>query len=459
MLISEKIPDQVHWSEGMLLSPHHFQQSGVHFERQLAHQLKRVSPFYWGLLQVKFDEIALTHNRLTVEEFHGVMPDGTLIQFMVGDTASENGDGGADSLSIDLSDAEVESNKPFYVCVALPKLTDACASDEETELKRYKSVNSGLTVDQNDANNKVDVVRLRPVLRLVVEESLSPNYTAFPIARLEMSIDGSFTMLPYTPPLLSIWPKGWGERATLGAKIENLLARVRSRANQLRSFLVDERSAGFTVESQKQRIHYLTSRLPRAEVLLESDCHPFDLYQAMVEFAANLAPLNDDPVSPKCPKYNHDRLDETFSPVMSFIEQTIDRVRLDFSSLTFLKNVDDNFVAKISSGRTDKKLMLAFELPSGVAIEQTTEWVRNAYICRKEDYLGLEVSRNLGLPRVQTSEFSDLQLMAGAGEVFFSVEVSLSEETEILVSGSDKALERYAPRAISCFLPNETNND
>ena len=103
--------------------------------------------------------------------------------------------------------------------------------------------------------------------------------------------------------------------------------------------------------------------------------------------------------------------------------------------------------------------MLAFELPSGVAIEQTTEWVRNAYICRKEDYLGLEVSRNLGLPRVQTSEFSDLQLMAGAGEVFFSVEVSLSEETEILVSGSDKALERYAPRAISCFLPNETNND
>ena len=459
MLNSDKIPDQVHWSEGMFLSPHHFQQSGVHFEQQLAHQLKRVSPFYWGLLQIKFDEIALTHNRLTVNEVQGVMPDGTLIQYMMGGSVSDTGSTALDALTLDLSEAEVDSNKPFYVCLALPKLTDACASDEDTELKRYTSINSGLTVDQNDVNNKVDIVRLRPVLRLVVEESLSPNYTAFPIARLVMSIDGSFTMLPYTPPLLSIWPKGWGERLTLGSKVESLLARVRSRANQLRSFLVDERSAGFTIESQKQRIHYLTSRLPRAEVLLESDCHPFEIYQAMVEFAANLAPLNDDPVAPKCPRYNHDRLDDTFSPVMSFIERTIDRVRLDFSSLTFVRAADENFTAKMPSGRTDDKLMLAFELPSGVSVEQTAEWVKNAYICRKEDYETLEVSRNLGLSRMQTSEFSDLQLVSGAGEVFFSIEVSLIGETEILVSGSDKALERYAPRAISCFLPNASTND
>ena len=53
MLNLDKLPDQVHWTEGMFLSPHHFQQSTIYLENLLAHQLQRVSPFYWALSRAK----------------------------------------------------------------------------------------------------------------------------------------------------------------------------------------------------------------------------------------------------------------------------------------------------------------------------------------------------------------------------------------------------------------------
>ena len=68
MLNLDKIPDQVHWTEGMFLSPHHFQQSTIYLENLLAHQLQRVSPFYWGIISCQIDELALANEKLLIKE-------------------------------------------------------------------------------------------------------------------------------------------------------------------------------------------------------------------------------------------------------------------------------------------------------------------------------------------------------------------------------------------------------
>jgi predicted component of type VI protein secretion system len=36
----QKIVEQVHWCEGMLLSQHHFQQTAINLAQSLAHQLQ-----------------------------------------------------------------------------------------------------------------------------------------------------------------------------------------------------------------------------------------------------------------------------------------------------------------------------------------------------------------------------------------------------------------------------------
>jgi type VI secretion system protein ImpJ len=51
---------EVHWAEGMFLRPHHLQVGERHREEMLRQEVRRLQPFFWGLLKV---DIALDHTR------------------------------------------------------------------------------------------------------------------------------------------------------------------------------------------------------------------------------------------------------------------------------------------------------------------------------------------------------------------------------------------------------------
>ena len=455
MLNLDKLPDQVHWTEGMFLSPQHFQQSTVYLENLLAHQLQRVSPFYWGIISCQIDELSLAHEKLLITEIQGVMPDGTLIQYSPKSNDDQDNQIAEKELSLDLGGLNIESKNSFLVYLALPKISGGCASDEDKDLKRYQSINAGLTPDQNDINNRVDVVRLRPVLRLVDEASLSPNYTAFPIVRLTVSTDGSFVSSPYTPPLITIAGKISSELTLLNRKIDSSLGRVRARANQLRNFLADDRTSGLTVEAEKQRISYLVSRLPRAEVLLDADSHPFEIYQALVELAASLAPLNEDPVCPRWGRYDHNDLDAVFFPVLDFINETLEKVRLHFLTLPFAVRGEGEFILEFPAELNVSEVMIGFEVPPGISSTKLEEWIDSSYICKESDYEFYEVRRDLGARRVLTKEFININLVAGSNELFYLVDLSVNGGENIIISGSDEKLNEFRPKLVNCFLENK----
>ena len=455
MLNLDKLPDQVHWTEGMFLSPQHFQQSTVYLENLLAHQLQRVSPFYWGIISCQIDELSLAHEKLLITEIQGVMPDGTLIQYSPKSNDDQDNQIAEKELSLDLGGLKIESKNSFLVYLALPKISGGCASDEDKDLKRYQSINAGLTPDQNDINNRVDVVRLRPVLRLVDEASLSPNYTAFPIVRLTVSTDGSFVSSPYTPPLITIAGKISSELTLLNRKIDSSLGRVRARANQLRNFLADDRTSGLTVEAEKQRISYLVSRLPRAEVLLDADSHPFEIYQALVELAASLAPLNEDPVCPRWGRYDHNDLDAVFFPVLDFINETLEKVRLHFLTLPFAVRGEGEFILEFPAELNVSEVMIGFEVPPGISSTKLEEWIDSSYICKESDYEFYEVRRDLGPRRVLTKEFININLVAGSNELFYLVDLSVNGGENIIISGSDEKLNEFRPKLVNCFLENK----
>ena len=439
----------------MFLSPQHFQQSTVYLENLLAHQLQRVSPFYWGIISCQIDELSLAHEKLLITEIQGVMPDGTLIQYSPKSNDDQDNQIAEKELSLDLGGLKIESKNSFLVYLALPKISGGCASDEDKDLKRYQSINAGLTPDQNDINNRVDVVRLRPVLRLVDEASLSPNYTAFPIVRLTVSTDGSFVSSPYTPPLITIAGKISSELTLLNRKIDSSLGRVRARANQLRNFLADDRTSGLTVEAEKQRISYLVSRLPRAEVLLDADSHPFEIYQALVELAASLAPLNEDPVCPRWGRYDHNDLDAVFFPVLEFINETLEKVRLHFLTLPFAVRGEGEFILEFPAELNVSEVMIGFEVPPGISSTKLEEWIDSSYICKESDYEFYEVRRDLGARRVLTKEFININLVAGSNELFYLVDLSVNGGENIIISGSDEKLNEFRPKLVNCFLENK----
>jgi len=272
---------------------------------------------------------------------------------------------------------------------------------------------------------------------------------------LTVSTDGSFVSSPYTPPLITIAGKISSELTLLNRKIDSSLGRVRARANQLRNFLADDRTSGLTVEAEKQRISYLVSRLPRAEVLLDADSHPFEIYQALVELAASLAPLNEDPVCPRWGRYDHNDLDAVFFPVLDFINETLEKVRLHFLTLPFAVRGEGEFILEFPAELNVSEVMIGFEVPPGISSTKLEEWVDSSYICKESDYEFYEVRRDLGARRVSTKEFTSINLTAGSNELFYSVDLSVNGGEKIIISGSDEKLNEFRPKLVNCFLENK----
>ncbi len=77
------IAPQIQWHEGMLLSPHHFQQSDLRHHQVLIHHMSLVSEFHWGIRSFKLDPIVLPDGLIRITELEAIMPDGLIISYNI----------------------------------------------------------------------------------------------------------------------------------------------------------------------------------------------------------------------------------------------------------------------------------------------------------------------------------------------------------------------------------------
>jgi type VI secretion system protein ImpJ len=83
-----KPPQRVVWSEGLLVSPQHFQQQDLYHERLLDERIAALSPYRWGVVSTELDPGALGSDQLRVTKFVGILPDGSFVAFEAGDPES-----------------------------------------------------------------------------------------------------------------------------------------------------------------------------------------------------------------------------------------------------------------------------------------------------------------------------------------------------------------------------------
>ncbi len=453
-----QISQPVQWFEGMLLSPQHFQQNNNYFEQLMFHQLQRVTPYFFGALELYFDQSAMADQRLLVQKVHAVMTDGTVIDYALNDDEQLplSNDMDTNLLSYDLTSLkDLKPQTPFFIYLAIAKQNSNSAM---AEMKRYDSINTGKVVDQNDSQNQVDLVRLKAKLQLLSESELSPNYSYIPISKLQQNHDGSFQSLNYTPPLLVVHSliSEAPARSTLGHQIENLIASLRSKATEQRNYFVEKQGNDSPInQTQKLKLHHLTQSLPVLEVMLKSQhSHPYDLYLALINLAAAMAILQDDVLPPVYPAYNHQDLDNTFKPVLNDIARIIHSLQLNFEVHALAMNDDGDFRYKYTRPANSEQLMLAFRLTTGVAREQLISWVENAYFCTEDKMEQLLIERITGCKRQQVSEFTVLDLEESDEEIFFTVETNdayLTDGEKLLIASSDQQLNKFSPAAISWY--------
>src|SRR5215831_3824523 len=70
---------KVVWNEGMLLTPHHFQQWDNYYNELINSRFASLAPYEWGVLDFQANNEAIANGNFDLLRCRAVMPDGLLI--------------------------------------------------------------------------------------------------------------------------------------------------------------------------------------------------------------------------------------------------------------------------------------------------------------------------------------------------------------------------------------------
>lgn len=382
MDITTPIPRALQWSEGMLLTPQHFQQSDIYWHHQLCHRTASLQPYYWGVIDFAISPNELQAGRVKIERLHAVFPDGLAIQLP--DTS--------DVASFNLGDPLLKWSEQrllkLYLCV--PIRTKAAASGN-SDIRRFDSLPVEATRDENTGEGDAMVGRLAPRLELLPEDKRSGKYISFPLLEIRQEAGKRYVLTDFHPPLLRLSASNFLDKRSLQEDLAKLAQNLREKAKEL---IGDRRGdddeaqtyANPDAKYQLYSARMLTSALPAFEILVSSGiAHPFDLYQALAHLVGQTAAIGADPMPPLLPAYNHDDPMPGFREAIDFIEERLARLQVDTETLYFQKlGAESAFTCLLPEDLLADKLHIELKPAAGQSSQSLADWLGKARIASEE---------------------------------------------------------------------------
>jgi type VI secretion system protein ImpJ len=307
-----KFLSRVVWSEGMHLSPQHFQMQSRYFEDSLWFLSGSLRNHPWGLLGFALDADAVRNGRATLRYASGIFPDGLVFEVPDSDPVPD---------PISLSDLFTPTDSELILHLAVPGRS---AQGLDTDLanstnSRYGTVEH-LLRDETITTEEYPVTLGRKNLVLCSAAQLPPNATSFPVARIMRDGKGGFIAdETFLPPLLRI------------AVVEDLLRRVKrlsiaiedkiavTRRGQKRSGQFEAGTSALDVANY-WFLHALCSVSPALNhQLVNRNGHPEELYAILAEMAGSLCTFSLDSTPDTIPPYDHLNLNFTFAALEDHI--------------------------------------------------------------------------------------------------------------------------------------------
>ncbi len=333
--------NKVMWQEGMVLSPHHFQQA-EHFFEDRDHSIRRqISPFFYGLSLVNIDESGLETGAFTLRECQGVFKDGTSFKIPGPHTTpltrpfEESFPKGTQSLGVYLG-----------VPVFDPQGSNLSASSEATPPRRY-IVSSFEAPDCNTGGNSRLIEVGVPNYRLFFEGESMGAFTTLKLCELKRRSQGMvYISSGYVPPLI---------RSSASSTLMRGIKKVIDQCLVKSRFLTEQRShisssaARFSPESLTNFL--LLSALDRFLPVLNhhhnlGHIHPEQLYVTLLEFCGALSTFSLTHSYPSLPVYSHERQWECFEAVFTFIQDILQAViATDYEQLPLVRTSPVQFSA------------------------------------------------------------------------------------------------------------------
>jgi len=374
------LPDAVQWSEGMMMSPQHFQQNDRYWHAQLRHRLQALNPHYWGLLHLRFD---IVNEIVSIGELECLLPDGLLVGFP-GQSPRQP----AGNAEIEVGSA-CKSGAPPQKLWCWVNQRGSHAACQDSQERRYNSILDAPDADENTGDNGLALARLQVNFQLYLGNTAPSAEGAVPLLEIVRGENQQLQVTPYHPPLLHIGAADFLGADSLWRQLQQLHDRLWDKLAQLSENGKNheaEENLGAEKRQHLAAARAISTALPALSVLLQERTHPAQLYQALAQIAGQVSSIGSNPLPLLMKPYQHEDCLPQFRQVMDFIQARVDSVDTRYETLAFsLTDQHDGgpqdacFERQLPDGVSDE-LLIELEPRGAQTSDQLLAWLNDALI-------------------------------------------------------------------------------
>ena len=313
---------KVLWNEGMLLTPHHFQQWDNYHDEQLRSRFASLAPYEWGVLDLQLSNESIANGFVELVRCRAVMPDGLIVNIPQVDAAPDRRP---------VQDHFTHDMEQLSVYLAIPSKRAGAAhvqtnGGDRGQVFRYWQ-EAGTVIDETTGQNEQQLAFAHSNLRLIFDDELRDGYSSIKIAELQRTTTGQFAFSEsYVPPALNVEASAWLANLLrqileiLIAKSSSLADQRRQRTTSLADFTTSEIAIFWLLNTVNASIPGLTHLLRTRLV------HPERLYTDLIELCGRLMTFSTDRHPKDVVRYDHTDLYGTFSQLVSELRLLLETV-------------------------------------------------------------------------------------------------------------------------------------
>jgi len=308
--------NRVIWSEGLFLQPQHFQQQERYLERYVEIRCRSLVPHGWGFTEIEFERDLLAIGKAALRRVSGVFPDGTPFQLPDDDPLPAPLEIGGDV-----------RNQILYLAMPLrrPGELEAVRDGAGDELARH-DVRQVPTADATATGGDpamLEVGALRT--RLLLQKDVTDAYACVPLAHVvECRADRQVVLDDqFIPTALHV-----RAASRLAAFTSELLGLLHQRGEALAGRVAATGRGGAAEFADFLMLQAINRWEPLVAHYADAgQVHPEGLFQLCVAAAGELATFTTNSKRPPKPAaYRHDRLRESFDPVILSLRESLSKV-------------------------------------------------------------------------------------------------------------------------------------
>ena len=307
---------KVHWTEGLFLRPHHFQQADRYVENAIESRARFVTPYPWGFSALEIDLDLAQQSKFGLRRAAGVMPDGGLFDFPGESPAPP---------AVLVPEAAVGQ----LIWLSMPARAEnsrEVSPDGAENAARYLGGSETIVDSTSHLRIEEEIEVAYPRLAYEIRKTARPGYVALPVARIVEVHDRTVVLdEKFAPPVLIC-----AAHPTIEGWLDRVIGWINAKLDELARYASDVTAGGGLQSADYLMLQMLNGKIPALKHFRDSRyVHPERLFEEFLRIAGELATFaTQERRAREYGAYDHDDLELTFAPLLRDIQDFLS-ARLD----------------------------------------------------------------------------------------------------------------------------------